>query len=609
MNPTIVVGAKATELETHAAQELVKYTRLITGKGAGVCSEAEIPYGDGALIVLGTSESCGTVGRYVQRPGRAMADLGEEGFFVESVREPERQMVVIGAARPVGVLYGVYAYLETACGVGFFLDGERVPRMTSLPLEGIDLSEKPVFRYRASSAWTAHRGLRRLFPRMWGMSEWTHYLDWCAKKRFNMVLGFDLCWYSGTYGDLLQLTFPEDYSYPGEGPAKEDEGSFALRGFGDEWDSAWDWPLKYRRELTQKILAYARSLGLVVPYTLGYGDVLAEYKRKHPELKYVGDSADNPGLGFFNDVLHPSQDECTDYVEKSWKKLIELFGTDHIYRVSPYAEQTALGEDHLAIKRKATEQLLKVLVRVDDRARWMPDAWDMLVTNWPAEDVKTYLFSVEEGRYFPIVSLDLEVTQRYENFWGLEWIHDLLGYFAGWDWMCNDMWFLTEQVQQIAESEGRMGCVGIHQGSEFVYDPLFTELYAALGWNPDGLTVEDYLREHVTRRYGRASSERMFQVYLEAARYMKQTRVLPEGSEILNGDPRHRKIATNSTRRVLTDPFGVSAQSRLAFAETMIPVLQETLTIASRRVNNRRTTSFTRSSLPSSPWNLADMSA
>ncbi len=39
-------------------------------------------------------------------------------------------------------------YLESACGVGFFGDGEHIPKLAALPIEGINLSERPRFPFR-----------------------------------------------------------------------------------------------------------------------------------------------------------------------------------------------------------------------------------------------------------------------------------------------------------------------------------------------------------------------------------------------------------------------------------------------------------------------------
>jgi len=71
------------------------------------------------------------------------SDLGDEGFLIKSIGDGDRSYVVILGVSPRRTLYGLYHYLEQYCRVGFFWDGEHIPRWPSLPTAGIDTVERP----------------------------------------------------------------------------------------------------------------------------------------------------------------------------------------------------------------------------------------------------------------------------------------------------------------------------------------------------------------------------------------------------------------------------------------------------------------------------------
>jgi hypothetical protein len=116
--------------------------------------------------------------------------------------------VLLAGREPVGTLCAVYHYLERACGVGFFSDGEHVPRRAALPAAGIRIAESPRFDNRLHLAWNAHCGLKKYHSCWWTAEEWKRELDWMAKHRLNMVR-VDMTYYSTFAGDAFLQAFPE----------------------------------------------------------------------------------------------------------------------------------------------------------------------------------------------------------------------------------------------------------------------------------------------------------------------------------------------------------------------------------------------------------------
>ena len=60
--------------------------------------------------------------------------------------EGKGQSVAISGGSPRGLLYGVYHYLEDACGVRWWSPREEdVPKLAALPSDGLSLSGVPSF--------------------------------------------------------------------------------------------------------------------------------------------------------------------------------------------------------------------------------------------------------------------------------------------------------------------------------------------------------------------------------------------------------------------------------------------------------------------------------
>jgi hypothetical protein len=151
-----------------AAEEMARYAAKVTGEGASV-GEA----GPGANLLLQVDPRVG--------PGDAfLLRSGSEGL-------------TIAAGAPRGVLYGVYAYLESL-GVRFPFPGEEhevVPRR-GLALDGRDRREAPSFARRGMTFSGTPENARG-------------WIDFCGKHRINWVFHhsqFEDDWWIGARGTL-----------------------------------------------------------------------------------------------------------------------------------------------------------------------------------------------------------------------------------------------------------------------------------------------------------------------------------------------------------------------------------------------------------------------
>ena len=149
VHPRGVAAGPPSSPEAHARLEFQKYASRLVGRPAtidaeGVCSVE----GTEAVFAIGR---CGVIDSLVANGRLRMpGDLGDDGFLIRSVDDGHRLCLVIMGGSPRGTLYGVYRYLEKFCRVGFFWDGEHVPRRPSLPATGIDTVERPRWPMRST---------------------------------------------------------------------------------------------------------------------------------------------------------------------------------------------------------------------------------------------------------------------------------------------------------------------------------------------------------------------------------------------------------------------------------------------------------------------------
>jgi hypothetical protein len=134
---TIVTSTSYEKAFSIAANELAKFYEKITDKKAVL---AEVIPHSGDAIYLCPAGSEGADPR---------VKVGSDEFSLCSEEKESRIVLTITAGRARAVLYGVYAFLEEAAGCHYFWDGDVIPKAPSIPLENLDLYEKPRFEYRA----------------------------------------------------------------------------------------------------------------------------------------------------------------------------------------------------------------------------------------------------------------------------------------------------------------------------------------------------------------------------------------------------------------------------------------------------------------------------
>jgi hypothetical protein len=173
----VVLGSGASVVERHAAEELRTYLKKVSG--ADVPQVETLGKGvTGVPIVLGTPENTPAVGTAELLP--AIQRLSNEGFIIRA----RAKGLFIAASKPMGVLYGVYTFLEDNLGIRWFFPGEKgeyCPRMSSIEVGPIDTTENPAFTIRSTNHTCANFN-----------GKFTDTWDWMVRNK--MQIRYAPCW-------------------------------------------------------------------------------------------------------------------------------------------------------------------------------------------------------------------------------------------------------------------------------------------------------------------------------------------------------------------------------------------------------------------------------
>ena len=135
-----------------------------------------------------------------------------------------------------------YHLLENVFKVGFFEDGDRIPEKRRLTAENIEIAERPRFPNRK---WRC--SFNNNFMRHWSIEEWKDWLDWLAKKKFNIFFCHE----------GQEVVWKKLWSSYGLKRKEDPKGVWKHISYGEptEWDL-------YQEKFIKQVLAYGRRIGL-----------------------------------------------------------------------------------------------------------------------------------------------------------------------------------------------------------------------------------------------------------------------------------------------------------------------------------------------------------
>jgi hypothetical protein len=391
----------------------------------------------------------------------------------------------------IGLLYGVYDFLENVCGCGFFVDGEQVPEAMCFDPEDAAAEKTPAFRDRFWNSDYGHWSLKKQQSHFWTLDEWKRQIDWMVKRKLNMF-NFPLSG-SANYAGLI----PQQKLLGGG--KKEEKAKYQPAGYPNGWGYADE----YQHELNKRIITYARSLGIRIVYALSYAVVPTEFKEVHPDFDYISD-------GYGNVVLDPRNTRVKSLFLDYFSALIEEYGTDHLYHCSAFGETEVLDdpEESFRIKMRITEDVISLLHELDPDMRYVYDSWDYACfpdSSWKKENIIQHLDSLPEGSYIYETAFDMwnEFYKKTDYYRGHEWALGFLNSFSRNDEPHGDLGVLHRKVKKALDDPRSDKLKGIFLVPELTnVNILYWHFAAELAYEGIACTPERFTEEFVRKRYG-----------------------------------------------------------------------------------------------------------
>lgn len=510
--PRSGAAGPAPSPETHARAEFQKYATRIVGKPATIDAEGPCRVeGTGAVFAIGR---CRAIDALVAAGKvRVPSDLGDDGFLIKSVDDGARSYVVILGGSPRGTLSGVYRYLEQFCRVGFFWDGEHLPRQPSLPTAGLDAVERPRWpmrQYMMDCEYTSY---------WWNWNQWQAEVDWAAKHRFNVLssnFDFTATWRAvwkrfGVEVPPTSLSAPPFHPWAG----------------WHKWAMRPPYPVDYQEfqaDLARRFTQYGRSVGLkMAPDFHGFiGQVPQEFaeayrgKARFLEVHWAG--FDPPGV-----FVHPDDPLYLEVAKAFAAEYLQRFGTDHLWASQSYCEMRPSPDpkEILAIEIAVAKKNLEAIRSVDPQAVLFTNSWTFLDRR--REDALAFLQALPADA-FQVWEMPNDTVrgppmyQQYDYYGGKPWLVGFLYAYGGTTMLHGDLADMVKRVQAAAADPKAEKCRGLCIEPEAIHhNPLAFDLISRLAWDPSAVELSAFLEDYAVRRYGAAAAPGMVRCFRELA--------------------------------------------------------------------------------------------
>ncbi|MEO2033180.1 MAG: hypothetical protein ABGZ35_13950, partial [Planctomycetaceae bacterium] len=305
---------------------------------------------DDVVIVVGSGEDSGFAALAGQS-GRDVAidGLGKEGSRLVATSISGKPGLLLLGGTWTGACHAVYSFLEQELGIGFFIDGDRVPSVESIDLSAVDRTEIPRVPIRGLFYHPTWIHPHANCCRLWSFEEWAQFLDWMRHRRLNVLPLFHdeggYCW-----GDVTFDAFPQ-----------VEKNDHTLAHFVT--DPTW------RTELNHRIFDYARSSGIQIAYNLFYSQVPEFVADYYPDLE-------KHPLRMRNVGINTTQPECREIMKQYWGQILDTHGIDdsHIYIICAYEHELPLSS-YLDSRNAPTQDAIDVLRELDPQARIYVENW------------------------------------------------------------------------------------------------------------------------------------------------------------------------------------------------------------------------------------------
>ena len=426
---------------------------------------------------------------------------GTDDYCLHSYEKDGRRILVLAGGRGRSTIYAVYDLFERFADCHFFWDGDIISQKGALSFGDFHIVESPHFEYRGLR-YFGHRSLKRFQAEHWSFADWQRELDWMMKKRLNLFMlriGMD---------DVWQRAFPDVVKYP---------DTYNIITDGKGYDERSDfWTLRYRGELREKILSYARELDLIYPTDCGtmthwYSRTPAAFlESKNPDfLEQANKTHVESNTGKVFDFR--KKENMQHYMQ-----LTRTMVNEHEKR-SDYFHTIGLGErriyndpqKNLALKLVAYRRIAEALRSDYPNSTLFLASWDFIGW-WKPEDVKKLMDEMDPTR---TVMFDYTSEVDDPNISFLNWgvVHRfpwVFGLFHAYESESELRGPYDRTAERLAVAAKDPYCKGMILWPELSHnDPIVLEYLSENAWSPLKQTIEETGTDFCNKRYGTHAAE------------------------------------------------------------------------------------------------------
>jgi hypothetical protein len=176
---TIVVDPQAPRLERLAAEELSAIVKKLTNGDAKIAPTLQAS--QEPAILLGSPK---TNPELAQTIGKAWPELSEQGLVLKSIKQGNRNLLVVGGGSPAATLWAAYE-LGHRHGVRYLMHSDIYPtEPVPLKIAGLDVVMEPAVKVRS----LVLLGDSPVSTSSWSLAEHERLLMQLAKLKFNRIV-------------------------------------------------------------------------------------------------------------------------------------------------------------------------------------------------------------------------------------------------------------------------------------------------------------------------------------------------------------------------------------------------------------------------------------
>ena len=488
----IALAPEAAWIDRHAAQELSQFVARITGTPLPIAAipSAEVTRAT-VRILIGRAETNSLIRELVAVGRIDLSELepGGDGFAIKTVSHDDRDYLILSGGRGRSDLYAVYDFLEQECGVGFFWDGDRVPKRETLAVESIDRDERPYFSWRMAPNACSYV----YSSQYWDAQDWKRAHDYMAKRKLNV-----------SYFTL----------------GREVVMHRVWKRFGMNTAEPSQWA-RWEADLQREVRDYAEKLEMETVGQLWGGHVTPEFAAAYPQRRYV--VAEWAGVSTSYNI-HPADPMFQQVVKATIEEWQKAYGPTHIWDQAPYPETSpgATAEDKRQLKIDWARNMTTAIAAADPQGLLYMSGWFLQGGDWTEEVCREFFDAMGDHRF--LVSDAWAETRPVFTKTGYfggraEWMFGVLNTFGNVERLHGDLQDLIRRVQGVVADSRARYCTGFYIDPESTHHNfLYFDLASVLAWDPRPVELDAFLHRYCDRRYGTASASAMVDVWKLVAR-------------------------------------------------------------------------------------------